>query len=485
LAWAHKEFEKSLQEAGTGAVAEQYLSERKFSGQTLRQFGLGFAPPEFDWLLRRAKGAGFDEPVLQRAGLIKSNEQGRVYDTFRGRVMVPIRDVQGRVIAFGGRLIPALDDGRAPKYLNSPATDVYNKSRVLYGLDVAAEGLRAKKTSGGTPPLVVMEGYMDCLMAYQAGMKTAVATCGTSLTLDHVRRLRSYTDQVVLMFDGDSAGQRAAREATSLFLESEVDLRLCLLPDGLDPCDFIERHGIVALEHVIEESRDAIEFAIAEAREAHASEGLAGRNKAMDAVLETLASLPGSLRSEQQQRADLAVNRIAEVFRVDEGSVRRRLSEMRGDRRAEARRFRADGADATSPLAPLPLREKQITELMVTMPGQAADWKGLLSVEDFRHPELRNIVQTCFRILDTEGSAATTESLREALGESRLDSLVLDLLDAAPKGEAFRIAWEDVGRQLAEERRQRELSHMVRQDPSASDDEHLAALKEFQRHRAQ
>ncbi|MBY0585606.1 DNA primase [bacterium] len=481
LAWAEKEFQNYLFEERTGADARQYLAERKFEDQTLRAYGLGASPPEFDWLTTRAQRAGFDDRLLVRAGLARTSPRGTSYDYFRGRVVIPIRDTSGRVIGFGGRVLPVHDDGETAKYLNSPATDVYNKSGVLYGLDVAAKALPRGVSNRGS--LVVMEGYMDCLMAYQAGLKTCVATCGTALTAEHIQKLRGYTNRVVLMFDGDKAGKEAARKATTLFLESQLDLRLCMLPDELDPCDFLIKHGADDLQQRIEQAPDALEFTIDEARGVFAAAGLAGRDSAVDRVVETLASVPVQLRSDQQQRFDLAVNRVAEAFRIEERVLRERIGQQRAGRSATKERFDSLSAEPESErlirTGPLPLKEKLIAELLVVMPSRAGRLKVLHAAEVFRHPDARLIADACYRAHEQFGESATTEAVRERLNDSRLDALVLDLLESAPKAGAFERCLEEVCDSLEQDRKRRNLAEAGRLGPTASDEDHLALLREL------
>lgn len=478
LEWAAKLYQKSLLDSPQGAAARQYLSERGIAEETIRRYGLGFAPAEFEWLIRQAATAGFDAAILARAGLAKVSQRQTHYDVFRGRIVFPIRDVQGRTVGFGGRIVPSLDDGRGPKYLNSPATDVYNKSQVLYGLDVAAQALKSARAAGpgARPPLVVMEGYMDCLAAYQAGLLTAVASCGTALTADHVQRLRGYSDCIVLMFDGDQAGRKAADEAVALFLSSEVDIRLCTLPDGLDPCDCVVQRGGDELHRRIADAPDALDYAIGRARAAYDSTGLDGRSRALADVLETMAAMPLILRGGMQQRLDLAVNRLAEAFRVEEAALRRRLAELRrakapGERRT-APASGAGGADA-----PMPPRERTIAELAVVHPGRIAALAGLVSADAFAHDGLRRVVETSFRLCGRMGEAATTESLREELDDAALDALVAELWESAPKGENHATALAEAVRSLAEDRRRKEAAGRFRLPPDAGGEEHLAALR--------
>jgi DNA primase len=478
LEWAAKLYQKSLLESPQGRPARQYLLERGVAEETIRRYGLGFAPAEFEWLIRQAATAGIDAATLARAGLAKVSRRQTHYDVFRGRIVFPIRDVQGRTVGFGGRIVPSLDDGRGPKYLNSPATDVYNKSQVLYGLDVAAQAFKSARAAGPGErlPLVVMEGYMDCLAAYQAGLLTAVAACGTALTADHVQRLRGYADCIVLMFDGDPAGRKAADDAVALFLGSEVDIRLCMLPDGLDPCDFVVQRGVDELRRRIAEAPDALDYAIRRARAVYDSSGLDGRSRALADVLETMAAMPLILRGAMQQRLDLAVNRLAEAFRVEEAALRRRLAELRRDKTPGERR--TSPAQPSGPAGPLmPPRERTIAELAVVHPGRIGELAPLAEVEAFTHAGLRRIVETCIRLCGRMGEAATTESLREELGDAALDALVAELWESAPKGDKHAAALAEAVRALAEDRRRKRAAGLFRLGPDAGGEEHLAALR--------
>lgn len=479
LEWASKEYQKLLMESASGAVARQYLKDRGVTEETIRRYGLGFAPAEFEWLIRQGTAAGFDAQLLIKAGLAKISQRMTTYDVFRGRVMFPIKDTTGRTIGFGGRIVPSLDDGRAPKYLNSPSTDVYNKSRVLYGLDIAAPVLKAHPLGGAAKPrlpVVVMEGYMDCLMSYQAGLLTAVATCGTALTGEHVQRLRGYTDRIVLMFDGDEAGFKAAREATTLFLSSEVDIRLCLLPDGLDPCDFVTRHGVDELRRRIESAPDALEHTVGRAVEMYDSSGLDGRSRAIGDVLEALSAMPEVLRGDQQQRMDLAINRVAEAFRVEESTLRHRLREIRQSS-SRTGRSRPSSLEPSNAERPYPPKERTIVELAVVWPGGAGPLLELAPAEYFSHPALRRIMETCYQILKELGTKATTDVLRERLDDPKLDSVVVEFLEMSPKGPAHETALKDVVASLKEDRRRRDRSAQFSLGPTSGKDDHKAALR--------
>ncbi|MDE2148782.1 MAG: DNA primase [Gammaproteobacteria bacterium] len=251
LATAARCFRDELRKA---APAIAYLKRRGLSGDTAQRFGIGYAPPAWDFLARRFTDAA---PALA-AGLLKRSEGGRVYDVFRDRVMFPIRDLRGQVIGFGGR---TLGDDPA-KYLNTPETVLFHKGRNLFGLYEARAA-----TPGMLPQLVVVEGYMDAVMLSQHGLTGTVATLGTATTRDHLHLLFKHSQKVVFCFDGDAAGRRAAWRALQQAL-TEIgpnrECRFVFLPDGQDPDTLVQAEGADAFARRIEHAAAAGEFALAE-----------------------------------------------------------------------------------------------------------------------------------------------------------------------------------------------------------------------------
>ena len=265
--------------ADEGKLAREYLEGRGFDKDTLDRFGLGFAPPGWDALARHGLAKKFGEDVLLEAGLIKQGDRGR-YDVFRNRVIFPIRDEQGRPIAFGGRVLPG-DDSPA-KYLNSPETPLFSKSRVLFGLDLAKRPVVETKTA------VVFEGYADAAMAHQHGITNAVAVLGTSLTGDHAATLRRLAERVVLLFDADAAGGVATRRSVELFLREPIEVAVAELPAGTDPDEFLQQHGADALRQRIDAAADAITHQFRVLTRG-LGDGVTGRQRATAAFLDLLA----------------------------------------------------------------------------------------------------------------------------------------------------------------------------------------------------
>ena len=231
--------------------AREYLVQRRIAADTIESFGLGYAPPG-NRLLRLLREKAIPEAEALKCGLIKESPGGQPYDNFRDRIMVPIRDPAGRIIAFGGR---SLGEG-LPKYLNSPDTVLYKKSLHLFGLDLSKQHIRRRECA------ILVEGYFDCIVPFQAGFRNVVASLGTSLTDSQVKLLRRYTRQVILAYDSDEAGLRAALRCLRLLLEGGLRVNVVQLPEQVDPDTFINLHGAEAYRKQLIASQPGIEFAL-------------------------------------------------------------------------------------------------------------------------------------------------------------------------------------------------------------------------------
>ncbi len=256
MRWAAEQFQACLLEAPEAEAARVYLGERKLTGETVRKFGLGFAPGNGNWLVKQAALARMSADLLEMVGLIaKRTEDQSTYDRFRDRVMFPIRDVQGRTVGFGGRILPSSPFAdRAPKYYNSSETPLFSKSEQLYGIDHA----RQAATKSGY--LAIVEGYTDVLMAHQCGIAHVVATMGTALNARHVGQLRRLAQRVVLVFDADAGGDTGVDRAIEVFVSNDIDLRIAGLPAGLDPCDLLSAQGPEPFRQALEQAVEVLEF---------------------------------------------------------------------------------------------------------------------------------------------------------------------------------------------------------------------------------
>ena len=271
----------------------RFLGERGFDPAAAQRFGVGFAPKSFDALKDHLKGRGFSEEELLTSGLLSQGDRN-VYDRFRGRLIWPIRDVTGATIGFGARRL--LDDDKGPKYLNTPETPVYHKSQVLYGLDLARRDISRSKQ------VVIVEGYTDVMACHLAGVTTAVATCGTSFGVDHIKVLRpmlgdvrgadtSSLGEVVFTFDPDEAGQRAASRAFAEEQRFAAQTYVAVAPDGLDPCDLRLNRGDDAVRRLVQSKRPMFEFMIRRTLAGHDLETVEGRVAALRASAPVVAGI--------------------------------------------------------------------------------------------------------------------------------------------------------------------------------------------------
>ncbi|HTV48870.1 MAG TPA: DNA primase [Phycisphaerae bacterium] len=263
--WAAKIFKENLRNS-SGRTALKYLLQRGLTDKTIEEFELGFAPDGWTHLVSAAVRDGVSSQLLIGSGLLKERSDGSPFDAFRNRVIFPIQDLGGRIIGFGGRILPGSNttaetseakaeaEQEGPKYLNTPETTLFSKRETLYALD------KSRQTIMKSECAIVVEGYMDVIGCHQAGVGNVVATLGTALTQEHVKLLRRFTNKLVLVFDSDEAGRRAADRAIELLLKYPVDVHIASVPDGKDPCDYCMTHGGEAFSELIANAPDALEF---------------------------------------------------------------------------------------------------------------------------------------------------------------------------------------------------------------------------------
>ena len=284
-------YHRCLIDSQEGKPALKYLLDRGVTRETIAQFQLGYSPAGGDALLQSMKNKGFSIQTLEECGLVKRSEDGsRSYDSFRERIMFPITDIQGRTVAFGAR---AMGD-RPPKYLNSPETKLYNKSRNLYGLSFSKEAIKARDQA------ILVEGYMDFIVPFQSGVQNLVASLGTSLTPQQVELLGRYTREVVVSYDPDSAGLAATQRSLDLFLEGDFRVKVLRLPAGQDPDVFVRTAGAEEYQNRAQESVPYLEFVLEAAiQKQGALDDPKKKVQVVNAILPYLAKLPNAVeRSE-------------------------------------------------------------------------------------------------------------------------------------------------------------------------------------------
>jgi len=319
---AAKFFAAQLTATVEGRMAKAYLSDRGLSDETMARFRLGYAPAEGRALARHLTAAGFSVEDLKKSGLVLQDAEGeRSFDRFRRRVIFPIANDSGKVVAFGGR---ALGDEPA-KYLNSPETPIYTKSRVLYNLDRAGTAIRKLDYA------ILVEGYMDCIAVASSGVENVVASCGTSLTESQLRLLGRYSRRAMMNYDPDSAGVAATERSLAMLLEEGFEAKVLALPAGLDPDSFIRKQGAEPYRQRLAAAPSYLDYLTERAASQHDVTKPEGKVAAANALLPYLAKIPSRLlRDELSQR-------VAERLRLDERLLRDELKRAASEGRKEMR----------------------------------------------------------------------------------------------------------------------------------------------------
>lgn len=331
-----------LDENGEGyAIGYTYFKERGIADPTQDTFELGYSMPQRDALRQAALKAGYTDAFLEKAGLITIKEDGSVYDRFRGRVMFPIYSANGKVLGFGARILVA--DKNAPKYLNSPETDVYHKSEVLYGLFQAKNHIRNAANA------YLTEGYTDVIMMHQAGVKNVVASSGTSLTVEQITVLKRYTKQVTVLYDGDAAGMKASVRGIDLLLEQGLEVRALTFPDGDDPDSYLRKVGPTAFQdYLTAHVKDFIHFKIGLYSEDLKTDPYK-KAELISEMVNTIMKIPDAIR-----RA-VCFSTCAELLGVEESllvqeSNKRYLEQHRSEKARAQRQAEAQAAQSVEQL---------------------------------------------------------------------------------------------------------------------------------------
>ena len=357
----------------------KYLRDRGLADGTIRSFGLGAAPDTWDSLLKHLRSKGFSDSEIITADLAVSNKKGGCYDKFRGRVMFPIMDLRGNVIAFGGRAHPGTDSSQ--KYVNTADTPVFKKSHNLYALSAA-------KTNGAEK-MILAEGYMDVIALHAAGFKNAVAALGTSFTEDQARLLRRYTNEVVLTLDADTAGRKATERAMTILNKTGLPARVLAIPDGKDPDEFIKKNGASRFAALLDGAVSDIEYKLYTAAEGIDTKDDSGRLEYLKRAAEILSRVSDTITK------DLYAGKLADKYGVSKSALlseAARMASMRAKSEAKKERQRAvspmmAGNDADARQRAKNLRaakaEDSIIAVLIAHPDLYEKVRESISEEDF------------------------------------------------------------------------------------------------------
>jgi DNA primase len=382
-AFALRYFRESFT-GGGGDTARAYWKTRGVSAEATEAFRIGYAPPGWDGLIKRARAEGMGAAVLEESGLAVRSERGGHYDRFRDRLIFPLLWTGGRTVGFGGRSLGEQE----PKYLNSPETRVYHKGSYLYGLAQARPALRASREA------VLVEGYMDLLALWDGGFHNVVASAGTALTPEQARIIARYADRVFVAYDGDSAGKAAAIRAAELLVRQGVKVRVASFPEGSDPDSFVRSNGPDALARALGCAEDFIDFLLS----VDPPDTPEKRESAARRLLDTVSGIDDPIK------ADLMLEKIAEALSVDRGALTRALDSRRRDE--ERRRGARTSSGATGTCAArasdgaLGEAEKGLLALLLAGGQAASVVRKEIEPADFTDGVMRSLAE---RLLKEEG----------------------------------------------------------------------------------
>lgn len=430
-------FEQLNARTPQAAAARRYWKEKRgLSDAAIRRFGLGYAPDEFTGLLHYLRRRGFKEEELETSGLVKRSAKGNLFDIFRNRVMVPIIDVRGNIIAFGGRV---LDDSK-PKYINSPETMVYKKSRTLFALNVAKKSASKR--------FILCEGYLDVISLHEAGYDTAVCACGTALTPEQVKLLSEYAEEAVLCYDSDEAGQKATDRSLGLFANSPVKVSVLSLPGAKDPDEFLRSYGKDRFDALLSGTDNPTEFALAKAKKKYDLRSDGGR---LDYIREAVGIL--AAHGVTPTARDVYAGRVAQETGVDKKAI---LAQTESALKAGARRaHRQEQRDMAGQGIAADLRVpytsggesalgaasagRQLVAAMMQDPDQIPYVRQRLELDTILLPEIRQSIEAIYACADA-GEPINVTALSARLDEKALQQLVL----AQAQNDGHRLARPDI-----------------------------------------
>jgi DNA primase len=459
-------YHQLLLEDDAGVPGRRYLRKRGYEGETVRAFQVGFAPEGWETLAKHLTGKNFSAEDVRKTGLVRPGKQDRGdYDLFRNRLLFPIHDLQGNMVAFGGRVL----DDSLPKYINSPETDVYHKSKILYGLYQAREAMRH------TDEALVVEGYFDVLALHRAGFANAVATCGTALTPDHARLLKRYADKILLIFDEDAAGRQATFRAMDALLPSGLAVSVVAMPAGEDPDSLLKTKGEEGFRRCLDAARPVLEVFIEDQLRVN-DDSVEGRARAAEQALERIRRLPGDLER------SLYLKQLATLVGLDVDDLKARLKNSKPGH-SPVRRQPTQALPVQKPLAETGQTQKYLLRLMLADDQLRRRVREVGTKELFLDQQFRGLAEHLLNSENEDGQLPG-DLMDASLGEG-VQALLSGLLMQGDEG------WADNPEQIFEDcriavanallkHRLREVSRLLEEARQGSDDvAEMKYLREF------
>ena len=416
--FASQYFHEQLLTSAVRGPALAYLKSRGVNDETIQQSQLGYAAPGRRNLVKAATQAGYSIQQLVDVGLIKNDDRGPV-DRFRGRIIFPILDDRGIPVGFGGR---ALAEDLLPKYLNSPTTPLYDKSKTLYNLYQARQDIQR------TGSALLVEGYLDALILHQAGIKNVVASLGTSLSASHASLLKRFSEEVVIVYDGDAAGLQATLRGLHLLLKEELRVRIALLPPDQDPDSYVRSEGVDQLNAKIHKAINLIEFQIQRAVRQDALRNVEVKAQAVKEIGLTLSNV------ENQVQLNEYVKYTARELDISENALRRELRSIGVGR--SGRPTSDSPPDSTSSpdrgkLSPRESIEEQLVEILIQSPEFVSYVSDQLHHEDFTRPDLAKIAQMLWEA-NTPETSIDIQNLIDSCDDEKTKGIISNAILRKP-----------------------------------------------------
>jgi DNA primase len=385
--------------------ARDYLKARGLQEETIKLFRLGAAPTAWDALFNFLSTKGIPLEFIEKSGLVVSNERGGYYDRFRERVIFPIFDARNKILGFGGRVLGSA----LPKYINSPETYIYSKGKNLYGFNFTKEEIKRRNYA------IMVEGYMDLIALFQAGIKNVVATLGTALTQDQSRLLKRFAKTCVVVYDPDEAGEAASLRSLDIFLNEGISVYIATLKRGYDPDNYIRNFGVEDFKGVIKEAKNLFDYKLGLLTLRHNVSDIHGKVEIAAEMLPTIARIDNAIL-----RSNL-IKRLAQALSVDEESLRVELKKVKPDysHRPSARLQEADAGDK-----PLRNAGRMLLALMLEDKSFISRAKDILKPEEFNDHAVRDVMRAVFES-DLSRKSVSASSLLNSLRGSEGASFVI------------------------------------------------------------
>lgn len=391
-----------------GEPALKYLLKRGLTKETIQRFKIGYAQDTWDSLLNYLRNKGFLLSLIEKSGLIVSKDSGGYYDRFRKRILMPIADPKGRTVAFGARVL----DNSLPKYINSPETPVYSKSKVLFGLNLSNEEIRRNDLA------VIVEGYFDLIFPYQAGIKNITASCGTALTLEQIRLLKRYSRNVVMVYDSDNAGQMATLKNIDLLLEEGLNVTAARLPQGYDPDSFTRGFGPEKFQKLIAEAKDIFDYKLEFLKSKYAPLTISKKAQAASEMLSLINKFNNTVVKSAY------IKKLAEELSLDENSLLLELKKTAGQNSRLPRKKENSSQPKASLNSNAP--ERLILRLILEEQELIERIKERLTPGDFQDKNMSEIITKMFDLF-CSGKKFDANSLINHFTDSHLSKIISEI----------------------------------------------------------